>query len=186
MHANDLQFDLWPSPNRPPCGIGHFEFSRVRFVNPIRLQPVKHVVMAGDGHEFLPAPPDRLGDCCTANLSDRSIHYRRELVYHSQGWHLGQRPGHIDSELLAVAEHVEWAHPRWRRRESDRREQAGDIPDSHRFREAVQNASIGWPVPARNKFLTECLFRQRRFAGTTRTHDDTDIPRIRQRELMMP
>lgn len=112
LATNDVERDLWPGPKTPPLK----EVLR-RTIAPVRLQPVGHIFMTGDGNKLLPAPPHRPGQGRTADLGHRAVHHGGKLIA-DDGIGAGccrQQPRQCDTKLLPGGQHLKGPQPRRRR-----------------------------------------------------------------------
>src|SRR5207248_431606 len=71
----NVERDGGPSLKQPPG-----EGVAVGTVDPIRIEPRLHILMAGDGDELLPALADRLGQGGAADLGHGAIDRGGELI----------------------------------------------------------------------------------------------------------
>src|SRR6516165_5735681 len=80
-------------------------------VEPVGLEPVDDVLVAGDGDEALLTLTNCSSKRVGADLGDGAIDGARELIDDGQRQRLGEEAGHHGAELLAGREDVVGAQP---------------------------------------------------------------------------
>jgi hypothetical protein len=106
MHAANFERNAWASLKRPPR-----ELVRGRIVDPVGIEPVDDVIVAGDGNELFPRGADRPGNRSGPDSGDRAIDDRRELINYSETIRFGERARHPHAELFAGREGVVRSQP---------------------------------------------------------------------------
>jgi len=96
MNCADLKSDAGPSLKTPPR-----EQIRRRLVEPVGLEPVDDIEMAGDRHKSPVRRAHRMRDCRAPDLRDRPIYHARELVNRHKVMLFGKRPSNGDPKLLS-------------------------------------------------------------------------------------
>ncbi len=100
----DLQLDLGSSPKIPPG-----ERTRCRFIDPVRIEPVNDVIMAGQQNRPATRSPPRLAKGQRTNPGNLPIDHTGELIDNDFGRLFADDPGKLCPELLAIGQHMEAA-----------------------------------------------------------------------------
>jgi len=158
-------------------------------VDPIRLQPIQHVVMTRHRDELQMMLTNGLCDGGRADagggaIDDGGIFVDElgKIVDHG----IGQRTSQADAELLAVGESVERPNPRRRAGETDAAEQADDFPHGQRHRKAVENAAIGRPFVRAGKTASEKFPGNGRLPAAAGPDNHADVPALGQIDVHIP
>ena len=121
------------SPKTPPC-----DFSDGQVEDPVRLQPLRHVVVARDGDESGRDRPgaDPFGKRGGRHFRDGPIDHARKFVERDDPVFPVRKPGErkgagkVAAEFLAVAQHRVRLHPPRRGTETDGGQKLRDFPGS--------------------------------------------------------
>ncbi|MGA2032313.1 MAG: hypothetical protein ABSG68_08670 [Thermoguttaceae bacterium] len=177
VDRSDLKTELRPAPlaapKTPPCQLsaGHVK-------NPIRLQPIENIIVAGHGHEALcnAGVADRLLQGEAADLSDGAIDQASELVEGHQGRVAQNGPGQVATEALAVAQYAIRLEPGGRRRQPDGGEGLHDMLDGSAGREAVDDGNVCGPIAVGIEGVGEAGPGHAGFARAAGADDGADLP----------
>ncbi|MNN28595.1 hypothetical protein D3C81_1421730 [compost metagenome] len=93
----DLKLKAWSWPKPPPM-----KFAGTGVVNPIRLHPIKDVVVAGQKNHLPGRTAPRFGESGGAHAGNLSVHHRTELVDDGHARRFTNEPGQVRPELLPV------------------------------------------------------------------------------------
>src|SRR5438128_1470799 len=96
----NLQLEGGPS-KRPPC-----ELVALRVEDPVGLEPVEDVVVAGEENDFAGGASPRLGESERAELRDLPVNDRGELVDNRLCRSLADEPREVRPEPLTVRQSV--------------------------------------------------------------------------------
>ncbi len=162
----------WKTPPRERRG-GHVD-------DPIGLEPLGDVVVAGDGDEAAgdPPGPQRLRRRRRDHPRHVAVHDAGEFVEHHRPVGratAGQRAGQVAAKLLAVAQHVVRLDPTRRRAEADGRQQAGDLLD-RAVPQPVDNRLLRRPLPRTIDAAGEHGPRDGALAAAGGPHDQPHAP----------
>ena len=169
------------SPKTPPDETG-----RRHVDHPVGLQPLGHVVMAGDRHEAAADPlrADAFGNCRRNDPGNVAVHHAGELVERD---HLagvaaaGKGPGQIAAELLPVAQHAVRLDPTRRRGEADRGKEVRDFLN-RALAQSVDDCLVGRPLLGPVEAPAEQRPGDGAFAAARGAHDQPDLPGERRGE----
>jgi len=175
--AVNLKPDRWPLKTAPlKRAAGHVD-------GPVGLEPLGHIVVAGDSHETAlhPAAANRLGNGHRHHPRYRAVHDARKLVegYDAAGATLQQRPGQIAAELLPGAQHLIRLDPTGRRAKAHGGEHLRYLFDWS-IAQAVDNRPILRPTAWLIQLLAENVPGQCAFAAAGRADDQSDAPPLAQ------
>ena len=82
-------------------------------VNPVGLQPINNIIMAGEQNNLTAPFSPRFGKSRGSYLCNLSVDNARKFIHDSVLRTFANKPGKAGAELLPITEHVERPEPCW-------------------------------------------------------------------------